>query len=83
MAPVKGLFSGRREPSISTLPAVDGFFSGEFTWTNDDSTVYYKGNVPEEGQVYVIPLAGPPGVRRGISSAAAPTVPGGTRTASR
>jgi hypothetical protein len=58
MAPVKGLFSGRREPSISTLPAVDGFFSEDFKWYNGDTTMYYRGNVPEEGRAYVISIGG-------------------------
>lgn len=46
------------EGALSIDPAVDGFFSGEFTWTNGDTTVYYKGNVPEEGQAYTVTIGG-------------------------
>jgi hypothetical protein len=46
------------EGALSIDPAVDGLFSGEFNWYNDDTVVYYKGNVPEAGRTYAITLGG-------------------------
>jgi hypothetical protein len=39
-------------------PTIDNFFSGEFIWSNNNSTVYYKGNVLKKGQLYSITING-------------------------
>jgi len=46
------------ESAISIDPFIDNFFTNEFTWSNSNSTLYYKGKVLKKGQTYTITVNG-------------------------
>jgi hypothetical protein len=46
------------ESAMSIDPVIDNFFTGKFTWSNDNSTLYYKGKVLKKGQSYTITING-------------------------